>query len=159
MATAREDYYTKMLDFLLDHNDRHVTPLSSKNILETFIRVIAETEEEEKDAKCNVNNITMDTFVSSPVTINAHRKDANVSNERLIVSDIHAEIIQEFKGFTIQSTISDSVHSDSEELVDAIRNSEELVDPNVCALYQTPTGHAVAAYPTAGAPRCITRRL
>ena len=36
--------------------------------------------------------------------------------------------MKEFKGFTIQSTISDSAHSDYEEMVDAVSNSKELVD-------------------------------
>ena len=36
--------------------------------------------------------------------------------------------MKEFKGFTIQSTISDSAHSNSGELVDAVCDSEELVD-------------------------------
>ena len=36
--------------------------------------------------------------------------------------------MKEFKEFTIQSTVSNSVHSDSEELVDAVNNSYGLVD-------------------------------
>ena len=58
--------------------------------------------------------------------------------ERQIASGILAEMIKEFKGCTIQSTINDSAYynsdgqvdaiSDSEEQVDAIRDSEELVD-------------------------------
>ena len=43
MTTAIEEYYTKMLDSLPDHNDRHITPLSSKKLQETVIRVMAET--------------------------------------------------------------------------------------------------------------------
>ena len=128
MATAREEYYKKMLDSLLDDNDRHGTPSSSKKLQEVVIRVMAETEEEKKDAERNVNNVTMDTLFQSPVTINTQRKDANLTNEIKIASGIHAETIKEFKGFTIQSTISDSAHSNSEELVYAVRNSEELVD-------------------------------
>ena len=50
-----------------------------------------------------------------------------MTNERRIAEDIHAETITGFKGFTIQSTISDSAHSDSEEVVDAVSDSEELV--------------------------------
>ena len=45
MATAREEYYMMMLYSLLDHNDRHSTPLPSKNIQEAVSRVMAETEE------------------------------------------------------------------------------------------------------------------
>ena len=37
-------------------------------------------EEEEKDAKRNTNNATMDTLFQSPVMINAKSKDANVAN-------------------------------------------------------------------------------
>ena len=55
---------------------------------------MAETEEEEKYAKCNVNNVTMDNLFQSPETINKQRNDANLSNERLIASDIHAETIK-----------------------------------------------------------------
>ena len=51
-----------------------------------------------------------------------------MTNERQIASSILAETIKEFKGYTIQSTISDSEHSDSEEQVDAISHSEEQVD-------------------------------
>ena len=32
MSTAREEYYTKMLDYLIDHNDRHGTLLFSKKL-------------------------------------------------------------------------------------------------------------------------------
>ena len=75
MATAREEYYTNMLDSLPDHNDRHGTPLSSKKLQEAVIRVKEETEGEEKYSKRNVNNVTMDTLFQSLVTINRQRKD------------------------------------------------------------------------------------
>ena len=45
IANVREEYYTKMLDSLLDHNDCHGTPLSSKNLQEAVSRVMSETEE------------------------------------------------------------------------------------------------------------------
>ena len=51
-------------------------------------------EEEEKDAKRNVNNITTDNLFQSPVTINAQKKDANVTYERRIASGILAETIK-----------------------------------------------------------------
>ena len=60
----------KMLDSLLDHNDRHGTQFSSKKLQEAVSRVMAETEEEEKDAKCNVNRGTMDNLFRCPVLIN-----------------------------------------------------------------------------------------
>ena len=89
---------------------------------------MAGTEEKEKHYKLNVNNVTMDTLFQSPITINAQKKYANVTNEIRIAADIHAETIKEFKGFYIQSTISNSAHSDSEELVDALSDYEELVE-------------------------------
>ena len=93
-ATEREEYHTKMLDSLLDHNDRHVTSLSSKSFQEAVIRVLTETKEEEKDAKRNINIITEDTLFHPPLTINTQRKDTNESNERRIASEIHAETIK-----------------------------------------------------------------
>ena len=124
-----------MFDSILDNNERHGTPSSSKKLQEAVSRV---TEEEEKYSECDVNNVTMDTLFQPLVTINTQREDANVTNARRIASDIHAEMMKEFKVFTIQSTISDSAHSeynklddaisDSEELADAVRDSEELVD-------------------------------
>ena len=94
MTTAREEYYTKMLDSLLDHIDCHGTPLSSKKLQEAVRRFMAETEDKEKYAKRNVNNVTMDTLFQAPVTINTQREDANVTNERRITSDIHAETMK-----------------------------------------------------------------
>ena len=48
--------------------------------------------------------------------------------ERQIVSGKLAETIKQIMGCTIQSTISDSAHSNYEEQVDAVSNSGELVD-------------------------------
>ena len=89
---------------------------------------MAGTEEEEKDAECNVDNVTMDTLFQSPISINAQKKDANMTNERRIAADIHAETMKEFKGFSIQSTISDYSRSNSEELVYAVSDSMQLVE-------------------------------
>ena len=99
--------------------------MSSKKLQESVSRVM---EEEEKYVESNVNNNTMDTLFQSPATIFIKRKDSNVTCERQIVSGIIAETMKEFKGFTIQSTIGNSAHSNSKELVDAIINSEEPVD-------------------------------
>ena len=51
-------------------------------------------EEEEEEIESNVNNITNDTLFRSPDTINAQKKDANVTNERQIALDIHTEMIK-----------------------------------------------------------------
>ena len=40
MATARKEYFMKMLDYLLDDNERHSTPLPSKNLQEAVSRVM-----------------------------------------------------------------------------------------------------------------------
>ena len=61
-----------------------------------------------------------------------------MTNERRISVDIHVETMNEFREFSIHSTISNSEHinfnklvdaiSDYEELVEAVSNSKELVD-------------------------------
>ena len=51
-------------------------------------------EQEEKDDKRNVNNVTTDTLFQTPVTINAQNKNANVTNERRIALRILAEMIK-----------------------------------------------------------------
>ena len=51
-------------------------------------------EDEEKDAKRNVNNVTTDTLFQSPVTVNAQKKDANVTYERRIASGIIVETMK-----------------------------------------------------------------
>ena len=80
MVTERKVYFTNMLESILDYNTRHDTPLSSKNIPEEVIRFMSGTEEEEKDAKHNVNNVTMDNLFQSPITISAQKKNANMTN-------------------------------------------------------------------------------
>ena len=84
--------------------------------------------EEKEEIESNINNITMDTSLQSPVAVNAHKKDANTSLERRLASGILAETIKIFKICTIQSTINDSVYYDSNEQVDEINDSEEQVD-------------------------------
>ena len=69
-------------------------------------------EDEVKYAKRNVNDVTPDTLFQSPITINSQKKDANLTYERQIALGILTETINEFKGCTIQSTISNSAHSD-----------------------------------------------
>ena len=60
--------------------------------------------------------------------MNAQKKDANISLERQLASDILAENIKNIKGCTIQSTINNSVYYESDEQVDKINDSEEQVD-------------------------------
>ena len=125
MATPKEEYFGEMLEQIIKHNHRHGTPMSNKKLRESVIRVV---EDEEKYAKRNVNDVTTDTLFHSSTTVNTQKKDANVTYERRIASGILAEIIEEFKGCTIQSTINDSGYCDSSEQVDTILISEEKVD-------------------------------
>ena len=81
-----------MLETLVYYIDRNNASLSNANIWQAVSKFIAETEEEECDAECNANNLTMDTFFNhSPVTINTQRKNAKVTNKRKIASNILAE--------------------------------------------------------------------
>ena len=62
MATTKQKYYTKILETLVDYNDRNNAPLSNENLRKAVSKVMEETEEEERHAKCNDNNVTMYTF-------------------------------------------------------------------------------------------------
>ena len=63
--------------------------------------------------------------------MNVQKKGANLSLERRLTSGVFAEMVKNYKVCTIQSTISDSAHSDSDEQVDEINNSEEQVDARI----------------------------
>ena len=104
MATSGDEYFTEILDHLNEYNDRHGQVLSNKNLKEAVIRVF---QEEEEDSKRNINNITCDTSFKSPVTMNVKKKDAKFSLERRLASGVLAEIVENFKGCTIQSTFND----------------------------------------------------
>ena len=57
-------------------------------------------EDEERNAKCNTNNMTMDTFChQSLVTTNTQGEIANMTNERRIYLEIMAETIKGFNGY------------------------------------------------------------
>ena len=75
---------------------------------------MSKTEEEERYAKCNSNNVTMDTFIQYPVTTNTPRNKLNVPNERRVSLDILVRTIKGFKGLMLEPTINDSAyyHSD-----------------------------------------------
>ena len=85
-------------------------------------------EEKEEEIERNINNNTCDTPFQYPIAMNVQKKDAIFSLERRIASCIIAEIVEIFKGCTIQSTISNSAHSDSDKPVDKINDSEEQLD-------------------------------
>ena len=104
-----------LVETLIDHNDRHNVPLSNEKLQQAVSTVMSETEEDECDTKCNVNNLTMDNFIQSPVTTNTPRNIANVPNERQISSDSLAETIKGFKRLILQSKINNSADYHSEK--------------------------------------------
>ena len=62
MANTKDKYYAKMLETLVNYNDRNNGQFSNKKIQQAVIRVMAEMEEEECDAERISNNVTMDTI-------------------------------------------------------------------------------------------------
>ena len=90
----------KFLTIKNEYNDCHGLILSSKNIKEAVLHVM---EEEEEEIKLNTNNITCDTSFQSPICMNVQKKDANWSLERQLASGILAEMVENFKGYTVQS--------------------------------------------------------
>ena len=92
MATLKDKYFEKMLETLFNHNDRHNEPLSNKKLQQAVSKVVAETEEEERNPKHNANNVTMDTFWQYPTMTNTQNNIVNVTNERQISSEIPSEM-------------------------------------------------------------------
>ena len=43
MATQIEEYYTNLLENIIDHNDRHNAPLSNEKLQELVSAIIAKT--------------------------------------------------------------------------------------------------------------------
>ena len=70
MATTRDKYYTKMLETLVDYNDRNNAPLSNEKLWQSISKFMSETEAEERNIISDSNNMTMDTVCQSPVTTN-----------------------------------------------------------------------------------------
>ena len=62
MATTKDKYFTKVLETLVNYNDRNNGTLSNGRIQQEVSRVMAETEEEEIEAELIANNMTMDTI-------------------------------------------------------------------------------------------------
>ena len=110
-----------MRDHLNEYNECHSEQLSSKNLKEA---VFLAMEDEEEEIERNINNITCNTSFQSPVAMNVKNKYENMSLERQLASGILSEMIVIFKGCTIQSTIRDSIQSDSDKHFDKINDSE-----------------------------------
>ena len=51
---------------MIEHNDRSKTPLLKEKIRQAINTIVAETEDEERYAKRNANNVTTDTFIQPP---------------------------------------------------------------------------------------------
>ena len=81
-------------------------------------------EEEKEEIERNINNITRDTSFQSPIAICVQNKYANLSLERQLASGVLAEMVENFKICTTQSTISNSAHRNSDKQVDEINDSE-----------------------------------
>ena len=103
MATPRDKYYEKMLETLVEYNDRHNAPLSNDNLQQAIITVMEETEEEESNIILDANNVTMYTFCQSPVTTNTQEENANTifTSGRRNTLDMLAETL---KGLTLDPT-------------------------------------------------------
>ena len=116
MATPRDKYYEKMLETLVDYNDRKNAPFSNEKLRQAISTVMEETEEMERNTILDANNVTMDTFCQSPVTTNTQEENTNaiLINERRNNSDTLAETL---KGLTIDSTINDSEYYNSDKMM------------------------------------------
>ena len=110
MYTPKDIYFDNILETLVNHNNRHNAPFSNENLRQAISIVVSETEDEERNAKCNANNMNMDNLCQSPVTANTQRKNTNITIERQIYLDILAERIKGLKGLKLQSTINNSAH-------------------------------------------------
>ena len=107
MATTKEKYYKKMLETLVGYNDSNNAPFSNDKLWQAVSKVMEETKEEEHDAECNANNVTVDNFCHQfPFTTNTQGEIENLTNERRIYLDILAETIKGFSWrFNQQSAI------------------------------------------------------
>ena len=124
MANQKEEYYTDLLETMIEHNDRSKTPLSKEKLQKAINTVVAETE----DKKRNANNVNTDTFIHPPVTTNTPREKTYVANERQISPDSLTETIKGFNRLTLLSTINDSAYDHSNKNVsESDPKSDQLV--------------------------------
>ena len=76
----------------------------------------------------NINNITSDTPFKSPGTQRVQKKDTSWSLERQLAAGVLAEMVEIFKGCSIQSDEQDDKISNSKEEVEDRNDSFEEVD-------------------------------
>ena len=105
--------------------DRHGKILSSKKLREAVGRVM---NEKVKEMEHNINNITCDTSFQSPGIKTVQKKDGSWSLEIRLAAGVLAEIVEIFKGCSIQSDEQDDKISDSKEEVEDRNDSFEEVD-------------------------------
>ena len=79
---------------MIEHNDWSKKPLSKEKLWQAINTIVAETEDEERDAKRNANNMITDTFIQPPATTDTPREKTDVANERLISSDSLIETLK-----------------------------------------------------------------
>ena len=119
-------------------------------------------DEEEEEMERNINNITCDTSFQSTVTKSVQKKDASLSLEIRLAAGILAEMVENFKGCSIQSDeqvdeIVDSkeqfearnwLRNDSTEQVDVLNDSKKLVvdeiDPKSDPIVATNTTNRIS---------------
>ena len=100
MVTEENEYFMDILDTLNKYQYRHGNRVSSKKLKEAVLRLM---DEEEEEMERNINNITCDTIFQSPVTKTVKKKDANWPLERRLAAGVPEEMVENFKGYTIQS--------------------------------------------------------
>ena len=113
MDTQKEEEYMDLLQNMIEHNDRRKTLFSKEKLRKAINMIVSETEEEE----CNASNVTIDTFIQTPVTTNTPREKTDVANERQIYSESLTETLKGFNRLTLQSTINNSAFDHSNKNV------------------------------------------
>ena len=95
----KRKYYRKMLETLVDYNDRNNAPLSNENLQQAISTVVAETEAGKRNIILDANNVAMDTFCQSPITTNTQGENANavLTSERLNNLDALEETLKYLK--------------------------------------------------------------
>ena len=55
-----------MFETLVGYNNCNNAPFSNEKLRQVVSKAMAETEEEERDAKCNANNVTINNLCNHP---------------------------------------------------------------------------------------------
>ena len=80
VATQKEEYYTDLLETIIEHKDRSKTPLSKEKLWQAINTIVEEMEDEECDSKHNNNYVITYTLIQPPVTTNTPREKTAVAN-------------------------------------------------------------------------------